>query len=193
MKNRKRLKNIWHLLRHRCCAPHNKDYANYGGRGIRVCDEWQDFECFYSWAIENGHKPTLSIDRIDNDGDYEPGNCRWADKKTQANNRRTNVLIEFDGRTQTMSQWADEIGITVYCMNRRLNAYNWPLDKALTTTVGKRRYITFNGRTQRLYEWANETGISPDALDARLNRHKWSVERALTTPVRKYPTAQDNF
>lgn len=83
-----RLYTIWRSMRQRCGNPKNMDYKSYGGRGILVCDEWKDYTAFKRWALSNGYADNLSIDRINVDGNYEPGNCRWADAKTQANNRR---------------------------------------------------------------------------------------------------------
>ena len=98
----------WKDMRSRCNNAKNKEYANYGGRGITVCDRWSDFDCFFS---DMGAAPEgLTIDRIDVNGNYEPTNCRWATVEQQANNKRSSVLITHNGQTKTLTQWAKLLG-----------------------------------------------------------------------------------
>lgn len=112
-----RLNAVWTNMKQRCYNSDMRDYPLYGGRGIKVCDEWRDdFSSFRSWALENGYNPDAkrgetTLDRIDVNGDYEPANCRIVTQKQQCNNLRKNIMIEIDGRTQTLKQWADESGI----------------------------------------------------------------------------------
>lgn len=102
-----RLYNIWRHMKQRCYNSNNKKYERYGKRGITVCEEWlNDFKAFYDWSMSNGYKDDLTIDRINNDGNYEPSNCRWVNLKTQANNRSTNILITHDGETHNIKEWS---------------------------------------------------------------------------------------
>jgi hypothetical protein len=102
----------WLSMKLRCYHPSHHAFKDYGGRGITVCDRWKhDFEAFLSDVGERP-SPEHSLDRIDNDGNYEPNNVRWATRQEQANNRRTNVKVTYDGREQTLAQWARELGIT---------------------------------------------------------------------------------
>lgn len=108
----------WMGMLQRCKVPQNANFADYGGRGITVCDRWTSFESFLE---DMGERPTgTSIERRDNAGHYEPSNCYWATKFQQANNRRSNRLIEHAGRSQTVSEWAKEAGITPQCLFKRL-------------------------------------------------------------------------
>lgn len=115
----KRLYNIWLNMLQRCENPDREKYALYGGRGIGVCKEWHDFVAFVEWAHQSGYESSLTIDRIDNDGDYEPSNCRWADATTQANNRSTNIVIKACGITGNAIQWANLLGISQFTI------YDW--------------------------------------------------------------------
>lgn len=128
-----RLYHIWMGLRVRCNQVGGKDYKNYGGRGIKVCSEWNDsYETFAEWAKNNGYADNLSIDRIDNDGDYCPENCRWATTKQQANNRRTNRYLTFRGQTKTLREWSEITGISLSGINYRFRK-GWSVDKTLST------------------------------------------------------------
>lgn len=107
----KRLYKIWCSMRQRCNHPSHFAYARYGGKGITVCDEWNDFQSFYDWSIANGYADNLSIDRINNKLGYSPDNCRWASMKVQQNNRTNNHRIVIDGEEKTISEWSDLSGI----------------------------------------------------------------------------------
>ena len=101
-----RLYHIWSAMKGRCKNPHDARYHRYGGRGISVCEEWsEDFGSFRKWALENGYDDSLTIDRIDNDGCYEPSNCRWVTQKQQSNNRSTNIKITIGNSTRTLKEW----------------------------------------------------------------------------------------
>ena len=113
MKNT-RLYNVWGGMKNRCRNKNSSDYVDYGGRGISYCKEWEDFIPFYNWAIENGYEEGLSIDRVDNNGNYEPSNCRWATTKQQANNRRTNVITEYKGQKFTLKELSEKLDISYY-------------------------------------------------------------------------------
>lgn len=103
-----RLYQIWQGIKKRCYNKHDTRYHRYGGRGITVCNEWQkDFMNFYKWAINSGYSDGLTIDRIDNDKNYTPENCRWVDIKTQCNNRSTNIKITIGNAEKTLTEWCN--------------------------------------------------------------------------------------
>lgn len=135
-----RLYYIWQGMKERTQAQNSKHYKNYGGRGITVCDEWQnDFVAFETWALSNGYSDDLTIDRKDNNKGYSPHNCRWVNREVQGNNRRDNYLITHNKQTNTLSEWARIIGINKTTLINRINVYGWPIEKALTTPVKKRK------------------------------------------------------
>lgn len=113
-------------MKRRCYNPEEKFYKDYGGRGIKVCDEWMDkkegHSNFQKWAVENGWEEGRSIDRIDVNGNYEPNNCRWATPEEQANNRRNNNYVTINGVTKTTSEWARQIGISQNAFTGRINS-----------------------------------------------------------------------
>lgn len=132
MRNTK-IYGIWLTMKQRCNNPNTKCYHNYGGKGIKVCDEWESsFESFYEWSIANGYEDDLSIDRINNDKGYSPDNCRWATVIVQANNKRNNRIIRYNGIDYTITQLCNKYNIkrssfcSVIYKNRDVQKY---LDK----------------------------------------------------------------
>ena len=130
-KSHDRIYFIWQSMKDRCYNPNNKQYKNYGGRGIKVCDEWKnDFKIFLEWANKNNYDSSLTIDRINVNGDYEPLNCRWTTLKEQQNNKRNNVILAYKGEKHNVTQWADILNIprsTIYTRLKR----KWSIVDAL--------------------------------------------------------------
>jgi hypothetical protein len=130
----------WMAMTIRCQNPNYHSFKNYGGRGIKVCERWSEFENFLT---DMGPRPKgTSLDRINNDGNYEPGNCRWATKKTQDNNRRTCKPVTFKGRTLPVSEWAKELGLNHITLRTRLSR-GWSIDDALTIPTTDRWHGTW--------------------------------------------------
>lgn len=127
-----RIYKTWSNMKSRCNNPNATKYEIYGGKGIRVCKEWLNFEGFYNWAIESGYRDDLSIDRIDGEKDYTPDNCRWTTYKVQGNNTSQNHPLTFKGKTQNISQWAEELELDSNTLNTRIMR-GWDVEKALTT------------------------------------------------------------
>lgn len=126
----------WKSIRQRCNNKNNKRYKDYGGRGITICNEWNDFKNFYDWALNNGYKENLTIDRINNNKGYSPENCRWADKITQSNNRRNNRNYTYNNETHTIGEWANIYNVNYFSLRSRLNR-GWDIKKALETEYKK--------------------------------------------------------
>lgn len=119
-KTRTRLYKIYYNMKTRCYNKNASRYSDWGGRGIAVCEEWlNDFMSFYNWAMNNGYNDTLTIDRIDNNKGYSPSNCRWVTNQEQSNNRRSNINITYNGKTKTIKQWAEELGINYNTLRMR--------------------------------------------------------------------------
>jgi len=123
-------------MKGRCYNSNRWNYKYYGARNIKVCDEWKNnYQAFKIWAYENGYNETLTLDRIDVNGDYEPNNCRWISDKEQKNNTRRNHYITYNGKTQSMSKWAEELNISYTVLRSRINRCKWNIEKAFTTPV----------------------------------------------------------
>lgn len=119
-----RLYEIYYGIKKRCLNKNSKSYKDYGGRGISICNDWLDqdvgFVNFYNWAISNGYKDNLTLDRINTNGNYEPSNCRWVSKKEQSNNKRNNINITYNGKTQTLKQWCLELNIDYKTAHKKI-------------------------------------------------------------------------
>ena len=182
-----RLYRIWQMMRQRCNNENAENYKYYGGRGICVCDEWEnDFSLFALWSFANGYNDNLTIDRVESNGNYEPSNCRWISKKEQTNNRSSNTKYTYDGETHTLSEWAD-----IYKINKETFYTRWLQGKRgeklfAQTRIKKenRKPIKYNGKTQTIRQWAEEYNINYSTLIKRLDSGM-NISIALTKPVDK--------
>ena len=133
-KSKTRTYNIWCAMKQRCNYKKSKSYKDYGGRGISICERWEN--SFDNFLEDMGYCPAgCSIDRIDNNGDYEPGNCRWATRKEQGRNTSRNVFIDFNGEKKTISEVAEAIGMNYRTLYYRIFSYGWPIMKAIKVPV----------------------------------------------------------
>jgi hypothetical protein len=169
----------WKNMIGRCTNPSRPDFKYYGERGIEVYVGWvESFSAFYEHI---GQKPTPkhSIDRIDNNLGYIPGNVRWATQTEQTNNCRSNHYVTYCGETKTLAQWAKYLGVTMHMIRNRIKR-GWSIEKALTEPFQYHyiRSVTFEGKTQSVTQWADDYGIKRGTLSARLNKG-WSMEKAL--------------
>ena len=176
----------WRSMRQRCSNPKRRDWPNYGGRGIRVCDRWN--ASFAAFLADIGPCPSAghTLDRHPNkDGDYAPGNVRWATRTQQNRNKRTNRLIAHDGHTLTLAEWAERTGIGLNTIRKRLK-HGWSTADAMTTPPRRRAQnrgpICHNGRTMSLTDWSREGTLSANTIATRLARG-WSTSEAITRPL----------
>lgn len=137
-KTKSQVYHAWAHMKSRCFKPQTVYYHRYGGRGITVCARWRD--SFVNFYEDMGDPPTLShsLDRINNDGDYTPENCRWATRAEQQRNKSSNRMLTFSGKTMTLTEWSGYTGIGISALNGRLNKLGWTTERALTEPVHKR-------------------------------------------------------
>lgn len=134
-----RLYHIYISMVVRCTRPEHPTYKHYGARGIKVCDEWLENNLsFFEWAMSNGYKEDLTLDRIDVNGDYSPNNCRWADWLTQNNNLRSNRIIIANGESHTLAQWSRITGLMPRTIANRIDIQGWTAEKALTEPLNEK-------------------------------------------------------
>jgi hypothetical protein len=175
---------VWADMRYRCSNPNGKSWHLYGGRGIKVCSRWTGSNGFANFYTDVGPRPSPlhSIERVENSGDYDPSNCKWATPREQSNNFRRNRPITYAGRTMNQAEWARFLGIGIPTLKNRIRS-GWPLERALSPEIHKgwtKTSITFGGETLSMTEWAKRKGLPFDVLRQRLGKLHWPVEKALS-------------
>ena len=135
---KERLYGIWSHAKSRCNNTNNTRYSDYGGRGIKICDEWnEDYARFKDWSLKNGYKENLTLDRIDNNGNYTPQNCRWATAKQQQRNTNRNRIITFNGESHCVPEWSEITGLPIETIRARLKR-KWNIDRLMTQPLRQR-------------------------------------------------------
>lgn len=182
-----RLYHIWGGMKARCNNPNSENYKNYGERGISICNEWfSDFKTFYDWAMSHGYEDTLTIERIDVNGNYCPENCTWIPQSEQGNNTRRNVKITYKGETLNKNQLAKKLGIPRYIIEEGLrnNNLEGSLTKKRKKKVLRSELFLFEGKEMLLTEICKATNLPRRIIYNRVYRLKWSLEKALNTPIK---------
>lgn len=182
---------VWCAMIRRCSSPKDPAYHNYGERGISVCERWKDFSAFMQ---DMGIRPSPehTIERKDNGQGYSKENCVWDTRRRQARNTRQNNMITHLGKTQCLTDWAEEFGIKPRSLQKRLTS-GWSIDRALSEPIPSRlacngkaekRLFTIDGETLCLAEWARRYNIGYATVSSRL-RYGWDILRALITPIKE--------
>lgn len=192
--NINKLYAVWSAMKQRCTNPNNKKWERYGGRGISVCAEWKDsYDNFKVWALSNGYREGLTLDRIDNNKGYEPSNCRWTTYHEQNLNTSRSVHIEYKGEVHSPQEWADLYGLKLKAIYTRMERTGVSFIEALLSVGEKReRLITYKGKTQNLRQWSDELGISYTCLINRLNCLHLSVKEAFEKPYVRRKSRKSN-
>jgi hypothetical protein len=180
---------VWSGMKRRCYRPSEPSYTNYGGRGIRISDEWLGEHGFENFIAHVGPQPTSAheIDRINNDGNYEPGNVRWATRVQQSRNRRTNHMLTAFGKTQTMIEWATESGIDGRTLRHRLETMS--AEDALKlghTPKAPLHIIEHNGLALTVCEWSRRLGVARPTIRYRESRGK-NPDGTPRNPIKEVP------
>ena len=183
-KSKHRIKHIWYGMRKRCYQKGCIAYPFYGGRGITMCDEWfNDFNTFYTWSIQNGYSDTLSIDRIDVNGNYCPDNCRWATRHVQGFNKTNTIRVSVDGKLKTIDEMSKESGLPWSVIYGRISgSRNKEHSSKDIYSTPNRKLIKINGEEKTIGAWLKESDISYSMYFRRTHDWGWTPERAITTP-----------
>lgn len=179
--------SVWYDMKRRCYNKNNKSYKYYGGRGIQICDRW--LESFLNFYKDMGPRPPkFTIERRDNNKNYEPDNCYWADRKTQANNTSQNRYITYNGETLTVAQWGEKLGLGREIIKDRLR-WGWSIEDIMTTPINdfKNKY-EYDGKIYTLSELSLKFNISEKILYDRIHKLKWSINDSINVPKYANPT-----
>lgn len=178
-----RIYTVWSNMWGRCVSPNNISYKHYGGRGITVCDRWRDFEAFVD---DMGEPPEGSqIDRIDNDGNYEPGNCRWTTRVENARNKRSNRVITIGGVEKCLAEWSRESGVSVPTIIYRLRNGVCPHDAVFTKPRRQLGPLTINGITKSASGWSKVSGVSAATICKRVKLGWHPKDAVFLTPTQR--------
>ena len=173
-----RLYRIYHGIKARCYNQNERGYKYYGARGIKMCAEWLDpqngFDVFADWAFANGYSDSLSIERVNVNGDYEPDNCKWIAKVEQAKNKRSTIWVDYNGQHIQLCELCKQKGLKYDTIHNRLFRFGWDLEKAIEQPIPTEKTLA---------ERSREMGLLPGTVQARVKKFGWSVEEALNTPT----------
>lgn len=180
-----RLYGIWCNMKTRCTNPNSEYFYLYGGKGIEVCDEWKDFCSFYKWSMDNGYADNLTIDRINNDGNYCPENCRWVTNIEQQNNTSRNHIIEYLNNKYTMKQFSDKYNISYGSLKQDLKK-----GKSIEEILSKNKRNTYiqikvEDKTMSLKEWASYLNVGYTTLHSRIKYYNMSPEEAILKSLKE--------
>lgn len=198
------VRSRWARMLSRCEDEDNPQYNDYGGRGIRVCDEWHDFNKFYSWCIENKLESHLQVDRTDNDGPYEPSNCSVVTRKKNARNKRNTKYLTAFGETKSMSDWAEDSRCVVaYTSLAQRVSRGWPTEDAISKSKrsdtqgipANAKYYEAFGERKTLRGWSHDSRcvVGFQTLSHRVNNSGWDIEKALTQHLGPQHGRQSSF
>ena len=167
-------------MKARCYNKNEVAYPNYGGRGIRMCDEWLysqcGFERFVDWALDNGYSDDLTIERVDVNQNYCPSNCTWITKDEQARNKRRTIWVDYKGRHVQLSVLCAERGMNYDSVHNRMFRFGWDVERSIDTPLEVGETLADRSRAH---------GLHPSTVHARITRLGWSEERALNTPAKR--------
>jgi len=194
---RYRLRSRWVKMLSRCEDPDYPQYKDYGGKGIKVCKDWHDFNKFYIWCLNNGVKSYLFLDRIDNDADYKPSNCRFVTRKENNNNKSNNTYLKAFGEEKTLSQWVDDKRCKVeYATLQKRLRLGWESEDAISIKSGQggraykpkkqSKFYKAFGESKTLFEWSKDDRCEPSykMLWQRVEQLGWQIEDAIKIPTK---------